>query len=91
MTKPQDKLTKETIKSLYRDFQETTDMNQPEAYLMPRALFDSIIKKVGHLQDYLKEARKGRDNWRAKYEELKKTHNSSKSQENKSGETKKTL
>lgn len=78
------KQTNQIIKDLYKDLQETAELNHPEVYLMPKALFDQIIKRIGHLQDYLKEDRKlkkqyreERDNWKAKYQELKKSPTSS--------------
>ena len=70
-----DQQTKQKIRQLYKDLTEVAILNEPEAYVMPKALYEEIIRRVAHLDDYLREARKSRDNWRAKYYELKNKKN----------------
>ena len=62
---------KETIKELYQSLTEVTQINTPDFYIMPVSVYNAIINKLGHLEDYLREARKSRDYWKKDYLELK--------------------
>jgi hypothetical protein len=62
----------QTIKDAYKNMLEIVKLNEPEVYLMPVSLFNEIMKKIGYLENALKDARQSRDNWRKKYENGKK-------------------
>ena len=41
------------VKELYRDLRKAADMNE-DLYVMPTALYNQIMKKLGHMEDRIK-------------------------------------
>jgi hypothetical protein len=60
----------EDIKELYGDMESIIKMN-PQLYIMPKELYNQIMKKITHLGRELDRARKSRDNWKDKLKKLK--------------------
>jgi len=71
MKTEQDELAKQEVKDLYKKMFEIAKLNNPDIYLIPISLYNEIMKRLGHLEDYLKESRKNRDEWKKRYYELK--------------------
>ncbi len=46
--------SKEEIKSLYKDLESVAEMN-PELYVISKALYNQIIRKVGHMDDRIRK------------------------------------
>ena len=63
--------TKQTIKDLFATLLEVAENNYPEVYLMPKSVYNEIVKKIQYLEDALKDIKQSRDNWKNKYKELK--------------------
>ena len=61
---------KEKIKDLYKDMDSIVKMN-PQLYIMPNSLFNSICGKITRLERDIRRAREGRDNWKLKYKQEK--------------------
>ena len=47
------KKSKEEIKDLYNDMLLIADDN-PDLYIMPKSLYEAIMKKLGHIEDRIK-------------------------------------
>lgn len=60
----------EDIKEVYEDMESIIKMN-PQLYIMPKELYNEIMKKITHLGRELDRARKSRDNWKDKLKKLK--------------------
>lgn len=46
-----------------------------EFYVMPISVYNEILNRLGHINDYLLQDRKGRDNWKKRYMEIKNKEN----------------
>lgn len=55
---------RQLLQELYQKISEIE-----EIYVVPKSIYNQIMKKIGHLEDYLKDARKSRDRWRKKYQD----------------------
>ena len=60
---------KKVIKEAYDKLGEIENL-----YIVPKSVYNEILKKISHLDDYLREARKSRDMWRRRYDEEKRKH-----------------
>lgn len=61
---------KEEVKKVYRMMDEIVQEN-PQLYIMPKEVYNSIMKKIASLDREVDRARKSRDSWRKKYQDKK--------------------
>lgn len=71
MEKTEEEILKD-IKILRNDLIKVYEENLPEVYMMPKGVWNRVIEKLAYYDEALENCRKGRDNWRAKFYELKK-------------------
>jgi len=61
------------VKDFYSKMLKIEEANSPDSYLIPKSVWNELMGKLQYFESALKDARKQRDNWRKKYETIKKT------------------
>ena len=61
------------VKAFYRAMLKIQEANDPDSYLIPKSVWNELMGKLQYFERALTLAKKSRDDWRKKYETIKKT------------------